>query len=153
MGFASIALEPATVQPEPLGPTIGNSALLQLFPKLSFCFSCFPPRHDCCSAHHHSFVSCLPSCFLSGSEEPEDRKLLEFCVLIQGRSVILDTTSWFSINAMSFHHRCPCVEKTIYSFSGAFVLTLDLTNGNILFQCCDFHFIALPVQFVKSSPF
>ena len=102
--FASVALEPATVPPEHLVPTIGNFLSPNSFPGLSLFFSCSPPRHDWSSTLCHSFVPCVPSPFLFGSEEPEDRLLKEFCVLFQGRSVVLVTTSWFPTNPLSFHY-------------------------------------------------
>lgn len=115
--FASIVLEPATVPPEPLVPTIGNSTDLHLLSRnVTFAFPTVHPGMTAVSPHHHNFIPCFSLHFLSGSEEPEDRRLLEESYLCSSLRKVCGLGCSFLVLHKPFVLPCP-VEKTFSSFS------------------------------------
>lgn len=135
--FASIAVEPATMQPELLVPTVGNpvpwlSLLLllhtQAWPQPT---TVTIPLH---ASSHASYLG-LKSLKIGGCYKNP---------LCLSRESLWSWTQLLD-SSLSFHHMC-------WSFSGTSILILDWRNGNILFQCHDYHFIYLIIQLVSLFP-
>lgn len=116
--FASIVLEPTTVQPELWMPTVGNSTLLQLLSRnATFAFPTLHPGMTAVPSHHHNFIPYFFSCFLSGSEEPEDRRLIEESFLCASLRKFCGLRRNFLVLHKPFVLPCPSVDKTFCSFS------------------------------------
>lgn len=114
--FASIALEPATVQPELLVPTVGNSTLLQLLSRCHFCFSYSPPRHECSCTTISFYASTHVSYLGLKSLQIGNFWKNPVCLFKGGLwpwTQLPDSPQTLCL----FHHMYLCVEKTIYSFS------------------------------------